>query len=238
MDNNDLTESLGETILNNQAEIAIDWATFTVDKILESKEMLQIPIVNTIVGIYKISKSLFDFQKFEFIVEFLNGLNNNTISKEKLSQMKELYTNNNVRFKEDMKRLVVILSNSIEKEQSRCLGKIFRAMINQDINYQQYLELSNLNMQLTLSDYKILKDEFNDLKKIVPYNDKYSHLVGLGFVIKEFELDVGNIKIEEEYGQTIIPPIIKHDYYCVLSEVGKIFKRIICNNFNEEKIIS
>ena len=69
------------------------------------------------------------------------------------------------------------MSNSIEKEQSRCLGKIFRALINQDINFYQYLELSNLNIQLTLSYYKILKDEFNDLKKIVPYNDKYSRLV-------------------------------------------------------------
>ena len=159
-----LTTDFGKSLFNDSKDIIEDYMEISIDSFIEEGVLKEIPIVKSIVSVLKVGKNIHDRNLLEQTLTFINEFNNNSISKEKIKEYKDKIENNDRRCKEELQRVMLILNNNIDKEKSIILARLFKAYINENINWKEFCEYSDITNRLFLEDIRILEHIKNNKK--------------------------------------------------------------------------
>lgn len=159
-----LTTDFGKSLFNDSKDIIGDYMEISIDSFIEEGVLKEIPIVKSIVSVLKVGKNIHDRNLLEQTLTFINEFNNNSISKEKIKEYKDKIENNDRRCKEELQRVMLILNNNIDKEKSIILARLFKAYINENINWKEFCEYSDITNRLFLEDIRILEHIKNNKK--------------------------------------------------------------------------
>ena len=151
-----LVETIETTDINS---INKDLAEVVIDSVLDDGLLKDIPIVNIIVGLgnfgSKIHKGIF----IKKVLTFLSNLESTTIGERQnfIQKIEKSETYNN----KVGEALIMILEKCSDLEKPKIIGKLFKASIKEEIDYQTFLRLCSLIERVHIPDLIHLKSIHN-----------------------------------------------------------------------------
>lgn len=147
-----LPETLKETLVESDlSSIVIDGAEITIDQFLSNGIIKEIPIINTLVSIVKGTQSVGNYLFLKKMVSFLNEVKDIPIEKrrcviQKIEESKK-YRN------KVGEQLLFILDHCEDNIKAENIAYWFKAFINQQINYSEFLQGASAINKITTEDF-------------------------------------------------------------------------------------
>lgn len=220
---------------SNLINIGVDLSELTFDSIIKNDLLKEIPIVSTIINLSKFGANIHDNLFLKKILYFLNNLKD--ISSEK---RKELVENINKSKKYKVKvgeKLLYIIDSCEDYEISELAGTLFKAFIEEKINYNDFLKSTSVIKKLNINEFKwFIKERKNYCFDLIDVRDMISS--GL------FELyyDQPDIRVsdEEDYKLLIENYKYKTEIYgggviVNLSRAGEVVLEVFCPSYIKSK---
>lgn len=156
MKNSIITE-FNNSLVINTSDLMQDYMEIGIDSLFENELAKQIPIIKTFVGIAKVGKDLSERNFTKNLIIFLNELNTGTIDREKLRNHQEKLNNDIKLAEKELGRILIILNQVIDNEKSYYLSKLYKAYVNEIINWDLFCEYSEMLNRLFIQDLNVLK---------------------------------------------------------------------------------
>lgn len=215
---NEIVPEFNDSLVIDSSDIVSDYLELGIDSILDNDSLKEIPIIKTFIGVGKITKSIRERNLMKNLVIFINELNSGNIDKEKLKKHKEELNQNPKKAEKELGRILIILEQTIDNLKSSILGKLYKAYINQEIDWDLFVEFSEITNRLYINDLSILSLIFkNQLSDTSNRSDLYriERLNSLGVVgLAPKAIFIGT-------------NASRQDSYITLNQIGKIYSNII-----------
>ena len=212
---NEIVPEFNDSLVIDSLDIVGDYLELGIDSILENDSLKEIPIIKTFICMGKITKSIRERNLMKNLVIFINELNSEEIDRKKLNKYKEELRQNSKKAEKELGRILIILEQTIDNIKSSILGKLYKAYINQEIDWDMFVEFSEITNRLFVFDINILK---------VMWTKEYNTYI---------EQKDDDFRIERMYSLGIIGNIFpsmnetKHLHGRVLNGLGKKYCDII-----------
>lgn len=151
-----LVEDFRKSIFSNSFELVSDYIELGIDDFINNEKLNKIPIVNTIVAVLKVGKDIHDRNLLRQTLTFIKEFNSGNISKDKLVAYKSTIENNPKKCEEELGRILLLLNNFIDIKKSIMLSRIFKAYINEKINWNIFCDYAEVINRLFMEDIEIL----------------------------------------------------------------------------------
>lgn len=152
-----LIEDFEKSLFNNIGELTYDYAELGIDSIITNDMLKDIPIVRSFIGILKIGKNIHDRNLLKQSLNFIQEFNIGDINQEKLEKYRKEIEENSKKAEKEIGRVLLLLNIFIDKEKSIMLAKIFKAYVEEKINWNEFCEFSEIVNRLFIQDISILK---------------------------------------------------------------------------------
>lgn len=156
-----LINDFEKSLFNESKDIVSEYIEVGIDSFLNDGILKEIPIVSTIVGVLKIGKNVHDRNLLKQTLTFINEFNTNRVNEDKLEEYKVKIENNSKKCEEELGRVLLLLNNFIDREKSIMLAKLFKAYINQIINWNEFCEYTEIINRLFIQDINLLEMIYN-----------------------------------------------------------------------------
>ncbi len=212
---NEIVPKFNDSLVIDSSDIASDYLELGIDSIFDNNILKDIPIIKTFIGAGKITKSIRERNLMKNLAIFINELNSGKIDKEKLNRHREELRKNPKKAEQELGRILIILEQTIDNIKSSIVGKLYKAYINQEIDWGVFVEFSEITNRLFMMDINILK---------VMWSKEYNTYI---------EQKDDDFRIERMYSLGIIGNIFpsmnetKHLHGRVLNDLGKKYSNII-----------
>ena len=215
---NEIVPEFSDSLVIDSADILSDYLELGIDSVLENDNLKEIPIVKTFISVGRIARNIGERNLLKNLVIFINELNSGSIDKEKLRKHKEELNKNPKKAEKELGRVLIILEQTLDNIKSSILGKLYKAYINQEIDWDLFVEFSEVTNRLYINDLNTLKMIFyGQLNDTTNSNDLYriERLNSLGVIgLAPKAIFIGNTGSRQ-------------DSYITLNNVGKIYSNII-----------
>ncbi|MCI6691408.1 MAG: hypothetical protein MR510_02785 [Clostridium sp.] len=196
----------------------LDICEVGIDSLLDDGIFKEIPIVNMVIGIGKTAQNIHERNLLQQTLNFIKSFNEKSINEEKLKKYREKIDKNKKIAEKELGRVLIILNSNVETKKSQLLGKVFRAYVDEIIDWNQFCDLSEAISRLFISDinliYNIWKHKINDSNNCLNY--QIDRLVSIGFIgttTKSMTIGSNNTSNTERYLN--------------ITEFGELFSEII-----------
>ena len=215
---NEIISEFNNSLVIDSSDIVGDYLELGIDSILENDNLKEIPIVKTFLSAGIIIKNIRERNLIKNLIIFLNELNTGNIDEEKLKKHKEQLNQNSKKAEKELGRILIILEQTIDNLKSAILAKLYKAYINQDIDWDLFVEFSEITNKIYINYLKVLlaiyKGQLSDTSNI---GDLYrvERLNSLGII----GLSMKSIGVTTNGS--------RQDSYIVINSIGKLYCRIV-----------
>jgi len=170
-----ITDSFTKSLIMDNEDILSEYAELGIDLLIDSNILKEIPIVNTIVGGAKVVKAIRDRNAIKNLIQFINEINIGNVNKQKLHDYQKELISNPKKAEIELGRVLLILDSNIDNEKNIMVGKLFKAYINGDLNWDDFCELTEVVRRLFVQDIELLKRIYNGggLRKTALHKEMY-----------------------------------------------------------------
>ncbi len=222
---NKLVESLKDSLFEPLKQPLSEYAELGIDTLMDSEALKQIPVVSTIIGFCKFGYNLHERHLINELIKFFDALDVGSIDEEKLKEHREYLENNPNAMEKELSRILIILNHNLEERQSKYLGKFYRALLNKEIKYDEFIVYSRIVVEMFDSDFDILKSfEEGTCNKM----NEYQRLCYLNLMSEEPKISNGEIEaFDEGYGMVTYQQAQSDcGYNYKITKLGKDFLRL------------
>lgn len=158
-----LSNSLEQTLKDSDLQnVTVDLAESISDALLNDGLLKDIPIIGTIVGLSKTVISLNDRLLIKKLIYFISELNQ--IDKEKRRKLITEIDNSETQKIKVGEKLLYILDKSEDHLTAKYIAILFKAFLNNEINYSFFLRCSTIIQRLLIQDLE--QFIYTDIKDI------------------------------------------------------------------------
>lgn len=217
---NEIIPEFNDSLIINSTDIIGDYLELGIDSILENEILKEIPIFKSLLSVGKISKNIRERNCLKNLAIFINELNSGNIDAEKLRLHQEELKRNSKKAEKELGRVLIILDQTIDNIKASILGKLYKAYINQVVDWDMFIEFSEITNRLYINDLKILALIYNgnmndtsnraDLYRV----ERLNSLGVIGLAPKSIVIGTGHSR---------------QDSYITLNKIGKMYSDIIFN---------
>ncbi len=184
-----MIETLFYPVASDMSNSLVEIAEIGLDGVLEDGLFKDIPIFGTIASICKTGLNLRERHLIRQTALFLKAFNDKTIAKEKIQRYRDDLEKNPGKAEKEIGRVILLLDRMLEKQQAIILGKLYNAYISESLSWDEFVELTEANARMFVSDYNELKEivsspikQDTDITSQVLY--KIHRLESLGLVVE------------------------------------------------------
>ncbi len=152
----DLVSAFNDSLTSEIILTATDLGEVALDSFLESGIIKDIPLLSTVVSLFKIGHSVGDAFYIKKLATFINEINRNVIEAEKLEKYKKLIHENPKKFKKDIEFILVLINRFIDSEKSKYLAKLYVAYLEEKIDWKDFVKYSQVIDQLFNTDLEVI----------------------------------------------------------------------------------
>ncbi|WP_026932633.1 hypothetical protein [Christiangramia echinicola] len=201
-----LIDQISDSSIQN---LAADFTEIALDTILENEVLKDFPVIGTISNVIKASKNIRDKIFAKKVLLFLQSLNDCSL------EQREKFTkqiDQNPKKKQKVGEAVIVLLDRIDDmDKPQIIGNLFKAYINEDINYDDFIKMSSIINKINLKDLILLKNSASrDIPVDISENLAFNGLMNIGILDEPLTMD-----------KTHISPTL---YYVKNKIASKIFK--------------
>lgn len=235
----DIIDDFKSSIFSSEAtNLAKDYAEIALDSVLEDGLFKDIPILGSILTLFKIGQSIKEKHLIEKIATFLSCLEDIT-KEEKDAFLRRLADED--KNEELFKKLLLIIDRIDETLKAEIIGNLFRMYIMDVFDKQIFLRCCSIVERAFVPDlielylkYNIKHDiDAKTVSRFKEFENRRStdltkrNLVNLGLLETNFEVKKGNVRLgDNEY-------ILKTSF--TINTVGNILKSFMFYDFRKEE---
>ena len=154
----ELVVSLENSLSSDICDIVGDLAEVGLDAIMEDGILKDIPILSTVVGLYRIGHTIRERHEIKQLALFVAELNRGCIDESKRKQLIEKLNSDTRKSKQEMEYILVVLDSYLEYEKPQMLARLFIACSQEIITWAEFAEYASMVKQLIPGDVKLLKE--------------------------------------------------------------------------------
>lgn len=184
--NDPIFKDLEQSIVDpNLAKLAEDYAQIAFDIVIGDPTLKEIPVLGTIIGLYKATLSISNRILMNKVLSFLTELRE--IPEEKRCEEIAKLNSNPKYFGRVGETLFLFLEKQNSIVKPSFLAKGFKAYLMGKITYETFLRLANAIDKLDMTFMNSIKDFYGDESKMVQ-EQELEHLFSCGLVRLDFKL--------------------------------------------------
>lgn len=215
---NEVVPKFQDSLFTGLSNTIPDIAELGIDSILSEGTLKDIPVVNALLGVKNTAQSLHDRNLLRQTLAFINEFNNGNINEEKKQKYKKKIEDNPKKAEAELGRVLIILNQTIELDKSKILASIFRAYVNEKIDWKTFCEFSEITRMFFIDDIYDLDTIYHQESNYLAFlSHGANRLVALGLVKNSTAPAI----IEDALGmcQSMKLSDIGEKYYKIVSEV-------------------
>ena len=135
MDENNLSFSMSQSITEECSELVSSIAEVTLDSVLEDCLLKDIPIITSVISIYKLGTSLRERHELLKLYHFVKSLNNGMQDEQQRGKYILNFQNDQKTRNKELAYLMVVLDKYINLDKPKMLAKIYLSYLNGEITY-------------------------------------------------------------------------------------------------------
>ena len=219
----DIPQSFTEALNNNDlTDLTKEGLEITFDAIINNDILKSIPVIGIIVATIRTSKNIINLFFLKKLVSFLKGVSD--IQPEKREAMIKKIDKSN-KYRQKIGDFLLFQINHCDDDlKAFYLSIAFRAVINEELSYEDFMRISNIINRLPTID-------FEDFIKRNEFHEEDTLLIGCGLlsihnpanVIEDSEyinIDIGN---GLDVRTTVIGETIKHIYESIDDNLKRLY---------------
>lgn len=218
---NSLVESLKNDDLDSLAKEGLE---LTIDSLLDDGIVKNIPVISSVAALVKTTNSIGNWIFLRKIINFLKE--SKDVSLEKRQKMIDKI-NNKDKFRHKVgDYLLYLLDHSENDIKASNIGWAFRAFLEENISYEDFIRCANVINSLSIIDFY----EFINPNRNYDYND--SLFIGNGLLISYTAPTEYDVVASSALNQPYLKggePVVE------LTKLGETLKRIFKDRYNFEK---
>lgn len=152
-----MKDTLFNPVSENMKDSLIEIAELGLDAVLRDGVLKDIPILGTIAALCKTGVALQERNLIRQTAVFITSFNDGTIPQEKLIEYRQALESNPKKAEKELGRVMLLLERILEEKQSHILGRFYNAYVRGALTWGKFVELSEVNLRMFLSDYKELE---------------------------------------------------------------------------------
>ena len=199
---------------SNITDIGIELTELGIDSLIDNPIIESLPITKTVIGIAKTAQNIHERNLLLQTFSFAAGFNSGTIDEEKIKKYRKKITDNPNYAEAELGRVLIILNKTIEKTKSVIYGRLFRAYVMEEIEWDEFCELSGATEGLYINDIPFLlkatNERIEDPAPDVSYRASRLNAIGLVLIkTADANTTVGTIHIGSfitisEFGKKLV----------------------------------
>lgn len=128
-----LQDDARPTICSDSLELISNIAEVGLDEILQNEFLKDIPVISSLVSIYKIGNNIHNAHLLKKYACFLDEFNRDSFENGSWNKYKQYFEESNR--KRDIEYLLILLERYIEEDKARRLAKIYEAYLDKEISW-------------------------------------------------------------------------------------------------------
>lgn len=180
----EIIDSWSKTIAkSNMSDILIDLSEVGLDNIVDCELIKEVPVIKSIVSVYKIGHTLRERSYVRKLALFLNEINGASIENGKMEAYLRRITNNKSTFQHELEYVLTILDGFVNEAKSKLLGKLYVAYIKGKIDWKGFCQYSETIDRFLIGDFECLHRDVMENKNRSEFEaSSLQRLQGLGLV--------------------------------------------------------
>jgi hypothetical protein len=166
-----IEKAVKEGLENPNFDLALDYAELALDTFMDNDAIKEIPIVKSVVGIFRGGLKIREIYFAKKLVTFLKEFHKGTLSEEKKEDFKRKFNSDDKYRDAVVEQIMVLNDRFLEISKSKILANLFLAHLNSKFDWEAFLSLSYCVERLNLSAIDYFH-EIADLEK--PFYKGYS----------------------------------------------------------------
>lgn len=135
----------------------LDCVELGIDSIIENDILKSIPVVNLVIGVGKAGQNIHDRNLLKQTLNFIKTFNEGKIKPKKLEKYKKKISEKPKYAEEELGRILILLNNIVDVEKSQLLAKIFKAYVEEVLNWEQFCEISEVINRIFFIRFRFIK---------------------------------------------------------------------------------
>ena len=180
---NELINAFSDSIKNESIEAISNLGEVALDCFIDSDIVKEIPILNTVISLYKIGHSIWDAFYIKKLATFIDEINKNAIKNGSLEKYKKKMKDNSQKLKKEMEYILVLINRYIDYDKSIYLAKLYISYLENVIDWKAFIKYAQVIDQLFSEDLKVLLLEGVVLSKRKD-SDDVLRLSALGLLVE------------------------------------------------------
>lgn len=183
MEEKNLSIALSNSLTSEFSNLVSEYSEIGLDSILEDGLLKDLPIVSTVVSLYKIGKSFRERHYISKLALFLFEFNNGIANEEKLNEYRQKIKSNEKFRHKELEYVLVLIDRYVTEDKPGMLAKLYMAYLDNKINWVEFTMYSEVIDRFLLPDCRTLTAKIDNY--IVQQNmgdESILRLVALGLV--------------------------------------------------------
>ena len=192
MENNNLPSALCNSI-TNEAESAITGILEVgLDSILDDGLLKDIPLLSTVISVYKIGHSIKERHYIKKLAEFIQALNDGIAENAQVNVYRDRILQDQKRSMEELEYILILVDRYIGFGKPAIIAKLYLSYLDGKLNWEEFSMYSEMTDHLFMKDLEFLRKEGNQIIPEVS-SDAALRLTSMGLL---FEVrDIGEFSI-------------------------------------------
>lgn len=179
MEKQSLALSFGNSLTEEAAGIAGEYAELGLDALVKDGLLKDIPVVSTAVAVYKIGKSIHERHHITKLVSFLNEINKGIADEEKREKYREDFTTNEKFRNQELEYILILTDRYISFDKPQMLAKLYLAYLDGKIKWDEFMQYAEVLDRLLPGDIYLDNDRFKFARN---KSDSRQRLAALGLL--------------------------------------------------------
>ncbi len=159
-----LGTSLAGEIAKPSLDLAQDYAEMSIDSLTVSPIVKEIPIVKTVADVFKTGMAIREWHFVKKLLTFLKEFHAGSTETEATHLFRERLNSDSVFRERVASHLLVIIDRYVTTDKAQILAHLFRAHVNGQIEWQDFVNLSVVLDALQTSSYEFLEELANSAR--------------------------------------------------------------------------
>lgn len=153
----ELVVSLENSLSSDICNTVGDLAEVGLDAVMDDGVLKDIPILSTVVGLYRIGHTIRERHTIKQLALFVMELDKGCVDEKKRKIIINRLNGDAKRSKQEIEYILVVLDSYLEYEKPQMLARLFIACSQEIITWAEFVEYASMVKQLVPGDKELLK---------------------------------------------------------------------------------
>lgn len=181
-----LALSFSDSLSSDITDGLSEYAELGIDAIMEEGVLKELPIVHTVIALYRIGTSIRDRNNIKKLAVFIQQIRRGCADAEKRHKYREDFTTKERFRSQQLEYILILLDRYISCDKPRMLAKLYLAYLDETIVWEEFVMYAEVIDRFLLLDCSMLLSEattFHTTRNIGA--ESILRLVGLGLMAED-----------------------------------------------------